>query len=389
MLLIDRESEAAAGTAGSTDFAHTGPGTLAGRFLRRFWQPVHRSIELKAGQAKPVRVMSEDFSLYRGESGTAYVVAPRCAHRGTQLSTGWIEGDCVRCFYHGWKYDGSGQCVEQPAEGSGFAAKVCVASYPTREHLGLIFAYLGEGQPPPFPPVPLFEGEGIVETFVEPFPCNFFQSWENNADEVHVSFVHSGGGTHRGIAELPDMSSEETDYGIVRRSRRTDGNVRVTLHLMPNVTRVVVPSFNGLEGGGWKDTYLFLVPIDDENHNFYGSQHVQVSGREAEAYREGYERYLQRLAHSRPSREVAADILAGKLTLADVADHPWLVMIEDEVAQAGQGRIFDGSAEHLGRTDVGIIHMRKIWARELRALAEGRPLKQWRYTGQHLPDKGF
>src|SRR6266542_3694406 len=88
------------------DFAHTGPGTPAGRFLR------------------------EDYTLYRGEEGQVHLVDFRCAHRGTQLSTGWVEGDCIRCFYHGWKYDGAGQCVEQPAEDAGFASKVRIRSYP-------------------------------------------------------------------------------------------------------------------------------------------------------------------------------------------------------------------------------------------------------------------
>ena len=58
--------------------------------------------------------MSEDFTLYRGESGSPHCVAFRCAHRGTQLSTGWVEGDELRCFYHGWKYDVDGRCVDLP-----------------------------------------------------------------------------------------------------------------------------------------------------------------------------------------------------------------------------------------------------------------------------------
>ncbi|MBM2811513.1 MAG: hypothetical protein HW416_2272 [Chloroflexi bacterium] len=98
------------------DFAHAGPGTLAGRYMRRFWHPVYRSEDLNPGRTVPLRIMSEDLTLYRGDSGTVHALAFRCAHRGTQLSTGWVEGDTLRCFYHGWRYDGSGQCVEQPAE---------------------------------------------------------------------------------------------------------------------------------------------------------------------------------------------------------------------------------------------------------------------------------
>ena len=67
------------------DVVHTGPGTLAGRYLRMFWQPVCCSYELAAGQALPVRILDEDFTVYRGASGTPYMVGPRSAQRGTQL----------------------------------------------------------------------------------------------------------------------------------------------------------------------------------------------------------------------------------------------------------------------------------------------------------------
>src|SRR5581483_282229 len=130
------------------DLVHTGPDTLAGRFFRRFWQPVRRSEDLAAGRAVPCRWASEDFTLYRGESGEPHALAFRCAHRGTQLSTGWVEGDNLRCFYHGWTYNGSGQCVEQPAEPEPFCQRIKIRSYPAREYLGLIFVYFGEGEPP-------------------------------------------------------------------------------------------------------------------------------------------------------------------------------------------------------------------------------------------------
>jgi 5,5'-dehydrodivanillate O-demethylase len=98
------------------NLVRTGPGTIAGRYMRLFWQPVFVSRELPKGRAKPIRIMSEDFTLFRGDSGKVYLTQYRCAHRGTPLSVGWVEGDCIRCRYHGWKFDGTGQCVEQPDE---------------------------------------------------------------------------------------------------------------------------------------------------------------------------------------------------------------------------------------------------------------------------------
>src|SRR5689334_19071782 len=199
------------------DFVHTNPGTAAGRFMRTFWQPVYVAAALEPGHAKPIRIMGEDFTLYRGMTGTPYLVDFRCAHRQTQLSVGWVEEDCIRCFYHGWKYDGSGQCVEMPAEDASFPPKVRIASYPTEEYLGLIFAYLGEGEAPPLPRLPDFEADGLLETTCYERPCNYFQNVENVVDEVHVAFVHRESGfTEGGLNwDLPVITAEETEYGLV------------------------------------------------------------------------------------------------------------------------------------------------------------------------------
>src|SRR5438270_69450 len=117
----------------------TGPNTLSGQFLRRFWHPVFRAEDLRPGYAVPIRILSERHTLYRGETGIAHIVSFRCAHRGTQLSTGHVEDDCLRCVYHGWKYAGDGQCVEQPREEPEFAARIRIPAVPTREYLGLIW----------------------------------------------------------------------------------------------------------------------------------------------------------------------------------------------------------------------------------------------------------
>src|SRR5213593_74807 len=81
------------------DYVHVGPDTLAGQYMRRFWHPILRSDDLPPGRAKPILIMGEDLTLYRGEDGTPHCLAFRCAHRGTQLSTGWVEGSDLRCFY--------------------------------------------------------------------------------------------------------------------------------------------------------------------------------------------------------------------------------------------------------------------------------------------------
>lgn len=129
--------------------------------------------------------MSEDLALYRGESGKAYLLANLCAHRLTKLHTGWIEDEQLRCMDHGWKYDASGQCVERPAERPGSHGRIRVTSYPVHEYCGLIFTWMGEGEPPVFdlPRKPKFEGPDVL----------LFQHAENSLDAVHVNFAHQMG----------------------------------------------------------------------------------------------------------------------------------------------------------------------------------------------------
>ena len=358
------------------DLARTGPGTAMGRFMRRFWMPIMRSEDLPKGHAKPIRIMSEDFALYRGESGQAQVIDYRCPHRGAQMHLGWIEGDDIRCVYHGWKFEYGGQCIEQPAEEPGFARKVRIGSYPTREHLGLVFAYFGEGAPPPFPPYPAPQAEGLIENQTQFVPCNWLQCFENSMDEVHVAFVHRIGGSHSGIYDLPEIGAEEADWGMLRTGAR--GNeLRLSLHYMPNCTRVIVPPMAGLDGvGGWRELYLAFTPIDDETNRWFITNLVGVTGAAKDSYLEKRAQYYAKRADAGPAEELAREVMDGRVRFQEI-DHPDRVRVQDIAVQAGQGPIADRSNERLGRSDLAIILWRKILERELRAMEEGRPLKEW------------
>lgn len=362
-----------------TDFAHTGPGTLAGRYLRTFWHPVYRSQDLKPGRAMPVRLMSEDFTLYRGQSGTAHALAFRCAHRGTQLSTGWIEGDNLRCRYHGWTYDPSGQCVQQPAEPVPFCEKVNIRSYPAQEYLGLIFVYLGDGQAPPLPRYPEVEGEGEYAVSLHYRGCNYWNNMENSLDEIHVHFTHWNRRVPLLEQDLPEVSGEETEYGIIRYGKRT------------NETRVVhfhMPNTHHLGGGPGGQSIHWRVPVDDETHIIPTSTLIRP-GEERRRGGDGLEE-----EEEDPSRtsakiaEIGAAIRAGKLTIEELDVGRQYIPITDDVTQVGQGIIPDFGAERLGRSDAVIVLLRKIWERELRALAEGRPLKQWSHPSELVLSHG-
>ena len=368
------------------DFVHTGPGTLAGRYLRMFWQPVCCSYELAAGQALPVRIMGDDFTLYRGDSGTPYLVGPRCAHRGTRLSVGSVEGECIRCFYHGWKYDGSGQCNEQPAEEQPFAAKVRIPDYPVQEYIGLIFAYVGTGEPPPLPRYAKFESPDIsLDVAGLRRICNYFNNIDNSLDNAHVRFVHQ---RHRDSSQDhvvlgdPIISVEESEWGIKRYVKYPDGKGLTFFFGMPNINfingQVVDPEIKRA------DVMVFKVPLDDESHIHFEVRAIALTGERGRAWVE--ERRQLRAQAERDRPELVRAILAGKLRLSDVdPTRIDFVMLEDEVAQTGQGVIADRDKEHLGRSDRGVFLLRKIWERELRNLAEGRPVKIWVYRPDMVP----
>ncbi|MBM2810671.1 MAG: pobA 2 [Chloroflexi bacterium] len=347
------------------DFTRTGPGTLAGRYLRCYWQPAFRALDIAPGRSKPARVMSEDLTVYRGESGEPHVVAFRCAHRGTQLSTGWVEGDDLRCFYHGWKYNSAGQCIEQPAEPEPFCDRIKIRSYPTREYLGLVFAYLGDGEPPVFPRYSAYEGDGIVE--VGPCaaaPVNFFNRIDNGPDTAHLKFVHSPFLDRMGI---PSVESVETEFGVKTSTRFPNGWLNETFLIMPNVT--LFPGRPRAAGDDVStDQLAWVVPVDDEHYRF-----VQVSVTKGS---DGPSGRFENLTPTAP--EIGATVTAGYARVKDFLQRPDIFEIQDCVSQAGQGTFAPRDQEHLGRSDAGVVLLRKIWERELQRLATGKPLTEWR-----------
>ncbi len=357
------------------DFVHTGPKTLAGRFMRRFWQPIYRAEDLAAGRATRIKVMSEHFTLYRGEDGTPHLVVDACPHRGTQLSLGWVEGGNIRCFYHGWVFDGTGQCVEQPAEKEGFARKVCVESYPLEEYLGIIFAYLGEGEPPALPRFPELEDDrlGPLTIRFRLSPANYFQRIENDLDEVHVQYVHKNIAQRAGMTAIPEITAAETEYGIYRESLRDQGarKIRRNCHyLMPNGLLLLVSPATKFDQ--WSVFMAWRVPVDDE------WTMVVILDRLKQKPKEGQVRDVERESKYPDPYTLTNDIMARKLRIHDVdPDYPDMFFVQDNVVLMGQGMICDRSTERLGRSDAPIVLLRKLWLRELKALAEGKPLKQW------------
>jgi len=354
-----------------------GPDTEMGRLLRTFWHPVAVGRKLAAGKAQALRILAEDLTLYRGASGTPYLIGGRCAHRLSVLHTGWIEGEEIRCMYHGWKYDGTGGCSERPAERDAAAPNVRIAGYPVVEYGGLLFAYLGEGAPPAFdlPRKDAFEVPGtIVYARAETWPCNWFQLVENSLDAVHVSFVHQKGriGTFGSAVSVavPELEYEETESGIRQIATRGPGNVRVSDWTFPNCNHIIQPGLK-LEDP-WIHVGHWNVPVDDyttARFNIWATP-PQTAEKDARV-----REYFEQAGEYSAAEHHDELFYQNKFPLDDVMQ---LTSAQDYVAQVGQGAITDREREILGRSDAGIALLRRICFRELEAIREGRPTKAWR-----------
>ncbi|MBV9017987.1 MAG: hypothetical protein JO058_20240, partial [Alphaproteobacteria bacterium] len=202
-------------------------------------------------------------------------------------------------------------------------------------------------------------------------------------------FVHRTGGSHAGIYDLPEIGAEETDWGMLRTGTRGN-DVRVSLHYMPNCTRVIVPPMAGLEGaGGWRELYLAFTPIDDETNRWFITNLVGVTGAAKNAYLEKRDQYYRSRAEIGSAEALAREVMDGRLRFQEI-DHPDRVRVQDIAVQAGQGKIADRSNERLGRSDLAVILWRKILERELRAMEEGRPLRRWQAApADVVPTLGF
>src|SRR6266700_2192208 len=137
----------------------TGPGTPMGDLFRRYWIPALLSEEVPEPESPPVRVklLSERLLAFRDTQGRVGVIDEFCAHRGVSLWFGRNEEGGLRCAYHGWKYDVTGQCVEVPSEpeNSNFCSKVKLTAYPLVQVGDILWTYMGD--PEQRPDLPEFE----------------------------------------------------------------------------------------------------------------------------------------------------------------------------------------------------------------------------------------
>lgn len=333
-------------------FTRVGPGTPMGNLWRRYWNPVGCST-LVTSKPKRVKVLGEELVLYRGASGQPVLMQLRCAHRNVALDYGRVEGDSIRCPYHGWMYNSAGKCVAQPAEGdhTEFKDDFALKSYPTQEMSGLIFAYMG---PDPAPILPIYDvmqmegGYKQIRTYN--IDANWMQSADNLLDVTHFSWLH--GYTFPAFAaKRTDYRFDRTDFGIDIAIGPPGGPTESGPYIFPAHNRFTLPDGEG----GMLLALFFRVPTDDYSHENYF-----LMFRAAEGVPPGLPvqatRFQTKVGEYLP--------LEGDWWGIDLQD-------QDRMAIEQQGAIADRTNEHLVASDVGIVRMRRMLREGMEAVERG------------------
>lgn len=385
----------------------TGRGTPTGELFRRFWWPVITSERLgdADGSPKRMRVLGEDLVVFRDTGGKVGVLQAYCPHRRALLYWGRNEECGLRCAYHGWKFDVSGQCVDMPTEPpeSTYVARLATIGYPAAEKGGLIWVYFGPKDKvaalPDYEWMTVPADNRVVTSFIQ--ESNYLQSLEANVDTAHVSYLHSyldaDAGPQppqfmKGYRRMvngdrsPRLAVKQTDYGLLYGGRRSlpDGKYywRMTHWLAPTTTQL--PSTDYGNGN-------IVVPMDD-----YSSMTFSILWHKDRAIPQGTQ--SQR-------RGLVSDDQGPIFKLSDgfVIDHPrGFVHIDNDylidrtveqikfIGVAGgtaaedravtetmgavpgtMGKISDRSEEHLGVSDVAIVAARRALIRMVNALQDG------------------
>ena len=375
--------------------SRTGAGTPMGDLLRRYWLPAFLSREVVAdGAPVRVRLLGEDLIAWRDSKGRPGLFREFCAHRGASLYFA-KNGDCgLRCWYHGWKYDIDGNCIDQPNEPpqTQFKETVKQRAYPCIERNGVVMAYMGP--PDKQPGLPDLEWlnlpEGHVYVSKRYQDCHWLQGLEGDIDSSHLGFLHGieamKKATEHDMSESRDWVAQGTypkfeivqKPGAILQGARRDADAanhywRIGAWMMPNF--IVLPAFPGdapLGGHAW-------VPVDDTKVWAFGvSWHPKrkLTEQELTWFHEGTPTGIH-------STMIPGTFIAKRNKTNGYADpdappvkQPWqrikIFQDQDTAVTESMGWDFDRSRENLGTTDIVIVQARRRLMEAARGLAEGK-----------------
>jgi phthalate 4,5-dioxygenase oxygenase subunit len=360
-----------------------------GRLMRRnYWLPFAVSSHLVHGEAPmPVRLLGDNYIAFRAQDGRIGFLDELCPHRRASLALGRIEGNGVRCIYHGWKIDVSGSVAEVPTQVTRpqqFAANVRITHFPVHESGGIAWVWLGSTEAPPFPDLP-FAAESAPHSWmtVSRVPCNWLQGVEGTIDSSHVGFLHQT--WHRESAKLaehanlsialdhpPTYETESTQYGMraaaVRRMADGRTYVRITEHLMPLVTLVPAGRAQPRDGAAF-----VICPVDDTHHlAFFGTfgETPQTPPEEQVGFvAPGLLPDPHDFAGLRGDRSNRWGQDRGLMDAGHYTGFGRNLLEEDAAVQSSMGPILDRTQENLSSGDAAVAHARRMLLHALRAAA--------------------
>ncbi len=354
---------------------HTDAGTPCGDLIRRYWQPAALSEELPAGGAPvPVRLLGEELVVFRDDQGRPGLLGIHCSHRGADLSYGRVEDGGLRCIYHGWLYDIHGNCLDQPGEPGGGEHKASIRhpAYPCVERAGVIFAYLGPGEPPLLPNYEFLTVPGSHVFSIKLLnDSNYLQGNEGNIDSVHLSFLHrrinAGDLTERDL--VPKVEVEVVDFGVRICTLRNAGTDQTYLR----VSNFVYPNLSTFPGGISRDGYSvnWHVPIDDTHHWKYTFTFDRTKPLDKEVARRGRS---EMTPDYKSIRNKANRYLQDRESMVDKS-YTGIGMVfqaHDLCVVEGAGQIEDRTKEHLISSDKAILAARKLLLNAIKDVQEGR-----------------
>ncbi|WP_433798948.1 Rieske 2Fe-2S domain-containing protein [Actinomycetospora sp. CA-084318] len=338
------------------------PGTRMGEVLRRYWYPVAFAREMAEFPVKRVELLGEFFALWRSPSGRYGIIPEPCPHRKASMAYGVVEGEGLRCPYHGWKFDPEGACVDQPAEkdNTNFQGRVRATAGKVEELGGLVWAYVGPGPAPLLPRFDVYVMDGFRDIGWADVPCNYVQIMENAVDPHHVEHLHGRYfefiGAHEGFTAPASFGKRHQrigfdafEYGIIKRrilSGASEDNDDW------KVGHPLVFPYNMRVGGGGIHQMQIRVPINRTTTRFMlYTVHAP----------EGYEPIEQPAI---PDYRIPVFDDEGRHVVNYVEG-------QDIMAWATQGPITDRTTEHLGRSDIGVSMLRKMFKQQMAAVENG------------------
>ena len=349
-----------------------GPGTPMGELMRRYWQPIGATEDMRERWTMPLRLLGEDLMLFRTRQGELGLIAEQCPHRRASFLHGIPTERGIRCPYHGWEFNAQGACLEQPfeADNPAFRERVGTTAYPVQELGGVLFAYLGPvSADKPAPLLPRFDGfvaEGSIRIMGRVvLPVNWLQIMENSLDPVHTEWLHGHqyefqnerDGVKVAISTRHEkIDFREFEFGITKH-RLLEGHSEDSDDWRIGHP-IIFPNILAVGNGDPKARYhsfQMRVPVDDTH-----TLHLWFN------------------AYLPPAGAVVPEHLRAKVHTYDVPyrdaqGHFIMDNIDgqDMMAWVTQGAIADRTQEHLGASDKGVALYRRVLKREMKKVQDG------------------